>query len=100
MSPGAITAFVTEDRELSFRGIDEVVLNRDAGRLSLVERTGMPVPAPHHLVRQGLVPPIESREFAAPAACLRVLRIAPQVLGENPPEPMELTMFSEQMLSA
>ena len=47
---GAPTALVAENRELSFQEIDVVVLNRGAGRLSPIERAGVPVAPTSHLL--------------------------------------------------
>ena len=60
----------------------------------------MPVPPPRHLLGESLVSPIEGRKFASPATCFRVLRVPPAVFSKDAPEPVELTMFPKQVLSA
>ena len=97
---GAPTALAAQNRDLHFRGIDEVVLDPRAGRLSMSERTDMPVASARHFLRQRLVPLIERGEFAAPTACFRVTAITLAVLSKNAPEPVELAMLTEQMLPA
>src|SRR5829696_3919966 len=97
---GAITALAAEDHELRGQGIDVLVLHRGAGRLSLIERAAVPVAPARYLLHQCLVPLVEGRELASPAACFRVMAVAPAVLRENAPEPVELAMFPEQVLPA
>ena len=100
MGYGAPTALVAEDRELRFEGIDEVILNRGASCVSLIERAGVPVAPACHLLRQCFVPRVEGRELAAPTARFRVLSVSLAIFAENAPESMELAMFPEQVLPA
>jgi hypothetical protein len=97
---GAPTALAAQNRELRFQRIDEVVLGPGAGRLSLIERAGMPISPARHLLRQCLVPLVEGRELAPPTTRFRVLGVSPAILRENAPEPMELAMFPKQVLPA
>jgi hypothetical protein len=60
----------------------------------------VPVPPADHLLHECLVPLIEGSQLASPAACFRVLCVPLTVFGQNAPEPVELTMFAEQMLPA
>lgn len=89
-----------ENRELRVQGIDEAVLNGGAGRVSLIERAGVPVAPVCHLLHQCLVPLVEGRQLAAPAARFRVMGVSLAIFDKNAPEPVELAMLSEQVLPA
>jgi hypothetical protein len=97
---GALTALVAQNCELRVQGIDEVDLNRRAGRVSLIQRAGMPVAPARHLLHQRLVPLVEGRELAPPTTRFRVMSVSVAILRENAPEPMKLAMFPEQVLPA
>jgi hypothetical protein len=76
------------------------VLYCRAGRVLLIKRTGVPVAPALHLLHPRLVPLVESRQLAAPAARFRVPGVSLAILCKNAPEPVELTMFPQQMLAA
>ena len=67
--------------------------------MSLIERAGVPVAPARHLLHQRLVPIVEGRQLAAPAARFRVMSVALAVFDKNAPESMEFAVFPEQVLA-
>ena len=97
---GALTALVAQNCELRVQGIDEVVLNRKAGRVSLIQRAGMPVAPARHLLHQRLVSLVEGRQLSAPAERFWVMGVSLAIFAKNAPESVEFAMFPEQVLPA
>jgi hypothetical protein len=68
--------------------------------LSPMERAGVLVPPTCHLLHQRLVPLVEGRQLAAPAARFGVPGVSFAIFDKNAPEPVEFAMLPEQVLAA
>ena len=80
--------------------VDEVGLNRTAGRETSIERTFVAVSTAAHFNHEILMTLVKRREFAAPTLSFRMACISAFFFGNDRPECVKLSMLTEQMLPA